>query len=36
MHLTAPTREWWMFAGLFAYFVALRLVLKYQTRPFVK
>jgi hypothetical protein len=25
-----------MFVGLFAYFVALRLVLKYQTRPMMR
>ena len=32
MHSSTLIREWWMFVGLFAYFVALRLVLKYQTR----
>lgn len=36
MHSTALSREWWMFVGLFGYFVALRLVLKYQTRAMMR
>jgi hypothetical protein len=32
----AHIREFWMFVGLAAYFIALRLVLKYQTRPMMR
>jgi hypothetical protein len=32
----AHIREFWMFVGLAAYFVALRLVLKYQTRRMMR